>query len=101
MIDGMKLEFFSPHCSHACKTASKLRGEGKLPAACPTCGSSAVRPVLDRCVRDGREGQLEPWITAQSAADQDALRAQLAKFHASLRVSESAASPSWAAFKCA
>ncbi len=42
----------------------------------------AMHQVVDRCVRDGRESQLEPWIATQPAATQAALRAQVAKLKA-------------------
>ncbi len=41
--------------------------------------NGVVLHVLDRCVREGREAQLEPWIAAQPAAAQIALRAQVVK----------------------
>lgn len=41
--------------------------------------AEALQHVMDRCLRDGREAQLEPWIAAQPAAAQTALRAQVAK----------------------
>lgn len=42
----------------------------------------AMHQVVDRCVREGRESQLEPWIAAQPAAAQAALRAEVAKLKA-------------------
>lgn len=42
--------------------------------------ASTVQHILSRCVRDGRDDQLEPWIASQPAKDQAAIREQIGKW---------------------
>ena len=38
--------------------------------------------IVERCVREGRESQLEPWLAAQPPAARTSLRAEVAKLKA-------------------